>query len=382
MPKYIRRFIGFILLVFCFVFLVFLLNSIVGLAQFAGNFDQRLQPVVFFGLLGLLSLALVWLCFLVLIRPKAILLPSNPSEAEVIRYRKQLYKRLAKNRVLKEAGFSLKDETSLPEALDILGVEANTRIKKTAKRVFLGTAASQNGRLDAFIVFFLIARLVYDLSCLYNQRPHWRELLNLYANVAGTAFMAGAVEELGLDEYLGQMMAPVVGSSAIGAMPGAVALSTVIASSLLDGSTNALLTLRCGVIARNYLCLSLDGGESMRKKATLEASRMFLDISGSCVSTVSKLLIKGAGSAVEAGGKAAVSRVGNVIGSTADSLSQGVQGLGSSVASTAGVIAGGAGKTVDGVKKGAGFIGSGAGLVKSSLRKGQSRLKGSSKKTK
>ena len=89
-----------------------------------------------------------------------------------------------------------------------LSVEADSVVRRTASTVFLSTALMQNGRLDGLIVLFTQIQMVNRIARIYVQRPSPRELLRLYENVGGTAFVASSLESLDL----GEMVAPLATS--------------------------------------------------------------------------------------------------------------------------------------------------------------------------
>ena len=320
MPRYLKYLLTTISLIILAAFLAFLHDCIAGLADFAGRISPALGPWVFWGLTALSGGMILWALGQMLIRPRPLLLHADPTDEELARFRQALVRRLRSNAHLKAAGVPMRGEEDLEPALDALACRADEEIRATGKRVFVGTALSQNGRLDALVVFFLIMRLVWRLAKLYNQRPHPRELANLYANIAATTFLAGSVEDIGIEEYVRELMAPLVGGSAVGALPGAQAIAGVITSSVLTGSTNCLLTLRCGIIARNYLSLSLDGRGAMRRRATIQAARMFMDLSAGTVAYVTKVLIKGSTGALKNGTSKMARGVGDAITGTADKV--------------------------------------------------------------
>jgi len=61
---------------------------------------------------------------------------------------------------------SSNDISNLIATLDNL---AEDEIKQVAKRVFVSTSISQNGRLDSLIVFYQIAALIWRISKIYGQ---------------------------------------------------------------------------------------------------------------------------------------------------------------------------------------------------------------------
>lgn len=325
-------------------FLAFLYDCVAGLAAFAGRFNPALEPWAFWALFIPVLVSLGWALAVALVRPKPMLVYADPTPEDLAEFRRTLVQRLRSNRTLREAGAPLVTDTDLEAALGVLKARADSEIRSTAKQVFISTALAQNGRLDALVVLFLISRLTWRISRLYNQRPHYREMINLYANIAVTSFLAGSIDELGVDEYVRELMGPLVGGSAIGAVPGAQAVAGVITASVLSGSTNCLLTLRCGIVARDYLSLRLDARGAMRRSATLEASRLFVTMSADTVLYVTKALVRGSTSAVRSGSarafqgvSGAVSgAVSGTIGAVGGAVGGGTRSVGRAVGQAAG----------------------------------------------
>jgi hypothetical protein len=331
MSKQMKNFLTVAGIIILGAFLAFLYDCVAGLADFAGRINPALAPWVFWGLLGVVLASLAWWLSLVLIRPRPLLVHADPTPEELAGFRRELVKRLSRNRVLNDSGVDVRDESGLELGLEVLRRRADEEIRSTAKRVFIGSAISQNGRLDSLVVLFLISRLAWRISKLYAQRPHYRELVNLYVNIAATSFLAGSIEEFGIEEYIHELMGPLVAGSALGVMPGAEAVASTVTSSVLSGSTNALLAMRCGIVARNYMSLDLDRRGAMRRSATLEAARMFMSISGETVAQVTKLLVKGSSRAVKGGAKKAFTSVGKGVTGAAGSVGRGMSGAAGAV---------------------------------------------------
>jgi hypothetical protein len=331
MSKQMKNFLTVAGIIILGAFLAFLYDCITGLADFAGRINPALAPWVFWGLLAVALASLAWWAALILVRPRPLLVHADPTPEELAGFRRELVKRLSRNRVLKDSGVDVRDESGLELGLEVLRRRADEEIRSTAKRVFIGSAVSQNGRLDSLVVLFLISRLAWRISKLYAQRPHYRELVNLYVNIAATSFLAGSIEEFGIEEYIHELMGPLVAGSALGVMPGAEAVASTVTSSVLSGSTNALLAMRCGIVARNYMSLDLDRRGAMRRSATLEAARMFMSISGETVTQVTKLLVKGSSRAVKGGAKKAFTSVGKGVSGAAGSVGRGVSGAAGAV---------------------------------------------------
>src|SRR3954470_14584531 len=87
------------------------------------------------------------------------------------------------------AGRRLTTIVEIESALADLSVESDAVVRNTASTVFLSTALMQNGRLDGMIVLFTQIRMVWRIARIYVQRPSPREMIQLYANVAATAFV-------------------------------------------------------------------------------------------------------------------------------------------------------------------------------------------------
>ncbi len=201
--------------------------------------------------------------------PAALVPPQTNSDAEFDDYFAALRTRLRANERTK--GKPLETFPEIEAALSDLSVEADTIVRNTASTVFLSTALLQNGRLDGMIVLFTQIRMVWRIARVYVQRPSPREMLRLYANVAGTAFIASGLESLDI----GEMFAPLATSmvpALKGAIPGLSGISHLLVRCVSTGAANAFLTLRVGEVARRYCALtSIASAENIRKSATADA---------------------------------------------------------------------------------------------------------------
>jgi len=139
-------------------------------------------------------------------------------------------------------------EREVTAALAHLDTSARAIITRHAAAVFSTTAISQSGRLDSAIVLWAQCNMIHEIATLYYQRPTLRELLRLYASVGATAFVAGELQD---SELLAVLGAPVTaGITSFIPMAGTDPLVSLLVTSLMDGSANAFLTLRLGVIAQ------------------------------------------------------------------------------------------------------------------------------------
>ncbi len=205
--------------------------------------------------------------------PSALIPPAERSGPQHEAYLDALRLRLATNP--RTRGMPVATEQELDSALMILSGEADSVVRRTASTVFLSTALMQNGRLDALILLFTQIQMVSRVARVYLQRPSPRELMRLYVNVAGTAFIASGLESLDI----GAMLAPLV-TSVVPAVKGDIAhripglggISTLAVKCISNGAANAFLTLRVGEVARGYCELtSSSSPELIRKSATAAA---------------------------------------------------------------------------------------------------------------
>jgi uncharacterized protein DUF697 len=177
--------------------------------------------------------------------------------------------RLAVNPRTRDLPVVTKEE--IEKAIGHLSTQADLVVRRTASTVFLSTALMQNGRLDGLIVLFTQIQMVGRIARIYVQRPSPRELARLYANVAGTAFVASGLESLDLGEMVAPLAVSVV-PALKGGIPGLSGISSLLVKCVSNGAANAFLTLRVGEVARRYCELtSKCPRELIRKSATAAA---------------------------------------------------------------------------------------------------------------
>jgi hypothetical protein len=201
--------------------------------------------------------------------PAALVPPEEDSGPKHDAYLQALRVRLAANPRTRH--MSLMTGEEIENAVQHLSVEADSVVRRTASTVFLSTALMQNGRLDGLVVLFTQIQMVARIAGIYVQRPSPRELVQLYANVAGTAFIASGLESLDLGEMVAPLAASVV-PALKGGIPGLSGISALLVKCVSNGAANAFLTLRVGEVARRYCELtSRCPPELIRKSATAAA---------------------------------------------------------------------------------------------------------------
>jgi hypothetical protein len=214
-----------------------------------------------------------------------------------------------------------RDEIDL--AIAELDTKADAIVRETAAIIFLSTAISQFGKLDGLIVLGAQSRMVWKLAHLYSQRPAPGDLVRLYSQVATTAFVAGALEEIDLNEVVQPVVSTAFGSMA-GSIPGLGTATTLLSTSVLTGTANAFLTLRVGLIARRYCgAVVQQPAAGMRRAATVEAAGML----GGIVREGSSKLVKSFGGAAWNLGSQAAGAVGGRVKGTFTGVADRAQDL-------------------------------------------------------
>lgn len=262
-----------------------LVNQTLQLSAFAAGVHPWAGTAVFWGLVLTYLLCAGVPLYLWLRLPRRLVPPASVDDPGFDEHLRQLGKRLTGNRHLPPEPIETLEE--IERALARLDARAETLVRETGGRVFLTTAISQFGALDAVMVLGLQARLVWDVAHVYAQRPSPRDLVTLYANVVGTAFVAGQLEEAELSEYVQPVLSSVLGS-ATSVVPGLAATSSVLVQSVVSGAANTFLALRIGIMAQQYsrgLVRPTRG--ALRGQATARAARMLGSVTADGASMVS-----------------------------------------------------------------------------------------------
>lgn len=253
------------------LFVIFLINQTVQLIAFGDRIHPVLGDIILWGLIAFYALCVIVPVYMIVTMPAPLTAPRSESSPEFQKHLCEMAKRLGRNPLIKRQVEASKEDVE--NVLETLDTKADEAIKTAAGRIFVTTAVSQNGKLDALIVLAAQSKLVFDVARIYYQRPTIRNLLHLYANVAVMVFFASEMEDIDLSEMIQPVVAGILGSAA-GAIPGFRA-TIILVSSVLSGSSNAFLTLRVGSITKQY-CRSLvvPSKRKVHHQATLEATRM------------------------------------------------------------------------------------------------------------
>jgi hypothetical protein len=272
MRKMVKIIFALIIMFFVIAFAVIIINQTLLLTNFAYNINPLFGKILSGVLIAFYSICLFVPVILYFKIPKALKIPTERKGEVYENFMLQLQKRLSTNKKFKNNKIANKADTE--NALKILSKDADDLSTQSAKHVFIATAISQNGRLDGLVVLAVQTRLIWQIAHSYNQRPSIREMLKLYVNVLMTAFVAVELQDMDISDQMEPLMSSVLGS-AVGAIPGARAVASVLIDSSLTGAANAFLTLRVGMITKKYCGATVQERRGvMRRSASAEAAKV------------------------------------------------------------------------------------------------------------
>lgn len=246
-----------------FFLLILLLSSVLDLGERIRSVGVPFE-IAFYVLSGLLFYILILRPILSVVFSPTFSIDSLFDETANAKKNYLMYKRVAKN--IADQGYlsenqkeaienSLADPMLLKQTLtnifdETIKKEVNKVIVSHAEMVFLSTAISQNGRLDLAAVLVINLRLIKELVLRCGFRPSYAALGRLSVNVMSTAIIAETLEGIDFNELF-----PSQGVNLLSEVP----LLKIVTGSLAQGVGNALLSLRVGIICRNYLFMNLKG---------------------------------------------------------------------------------------------------------------------------
>jgi len=228
----------------------------------------------------------VLVVYFLIINPIRIIIFSPTFQIQTVldkdtRKTRKIYKKVAKNIIKKnkidetaiaELRQSIKDPAELRLNLmklynDNVKKELNKIIIRNAKTVMISTAISQNGKLDMFTVLAVNLKMIKELVLECGFRPSFTNLGKLSVNVLVTALIADGLEDLNFNDLF-----PASTTGFLSDIP----LIKPIMSSIMQGISNALLTLRIGLVTRRFLFSDLKevSKKEIRREALKESIKM------------------------------------------------------------------------------------------------------------
>ncbi len=306
---------------------IFVINQTAQVVMLANTIGPMFGRIVLWTLIAVYGSILITSLWMILRLPKAMQDPPiDENSAEYAVYLKQLGRRLKTNSRLGNATAPLKntrkterrwraafrvpsmfggpatepfalltDRASIEAAFSMLDDDANAIIKTTASSLFVSTAISQNGRLDTLMVLAAQTRMIWQLAHIYNQRPALSEMASLYAHVGTALFLASELEDLDISHQIEPVVKAAIGSSLAGLVPGISSLATIVTHSILNGTANAYLTLRVGVITQTYSRpVTAVDQKRLKRKASMAAAALLGSIVSESSSKVVKIILAAA----------------------------------------------------------------------------------------
>ena len=266
------------------------------------NVGERLRKINVYVEIGFYVLAFL-LVYLLIINPIRIIIFA-PTYSIVTTLDKtnrknyRTYKKLArsivrsnelseKDLVILEDGLKTKENLrqNLNQVLESsVKKEINKIILLNAKTVFISTAISQNGKLDMLTIITVNLKMIKEIVQRVGFRPSYAKLGKLSANILATALISENLEGLNFTDVF-----PTSTANYLAELP----LVKPIANSILNGLSNALLTLRIGIVTRRYLFSDTKPSkDEIRKDSIKESVKMIPQLIGEVISFFPKKIAK------------------------------------------------------------------------------------------
>jgi hypothetical protein len=345
--------------------LISIISGISALASISERFVSGSWIYVFVTLLVAISILIAYPIRKVMKLPLAPMPPEQVSGTEHDAYQAWLLQHLKNHSDPAIALVAFRE--GVQPAMEKLNSKVEQLIFTSASQVFIETALSQNGRLDGLLVLARQVKLVWSVARLYELRPTPNRIWYLYSNIAMASVLSANIEDMDLDEMVKPLVAAALPAAA-GAIPGLQSIASIAVSSLIDGTANALLTLRVGVLAKEYAlppCRPLPA--QARSRATVQAYSMLSRVTSDNVGKVLHVFVGIAKDSLKAtvgkawdgvvwGANAAVDGVGSAATFTGETISATAGKAVDVAGSTAKVVSDASRKAVDQTAKASGYV--------------------------
>ena len=162
------------------------------------------------------------------------------------------------------------------EELDLRFSKARKEIFQAATCSFAATAVSQNSTIDTLSMLIINCKLIHKIIQASGFRPNVQQTVRIYVSVIFSAFFAH-VSQVGIEKG-----ATLIVNNFIKGLK-RVPFGEVIVGSVIDGTINALMTLRVGYLTLSYLKQGANGqlSEEAKRNAAIEAIKSIPEILGS-----------------------------------------------------------------------------------------------------
>ena len=291
------------------LFFIFLLGNIITIGDKLGEVSPLLEWIFYALILGLIAYYLLWPIIKLWKSPafpalnidgvydhsqlknfaKQLINNCNYITDDALRNQHQASQRAVLNGIESDADrlkSFITDEIHLriegSKELNVLGI--NSRIKEWAKTVFVITAVSQNGKMDSLAVIGINLRLISDIVKASGFRPTKPQMIKLYIKVLTTSLITyitstvltdamdfdptDAVDDISnIPDNSVDVDGLDLGTSLVTKLR-KLPLAGVLLESAIEGTVNALMTLRIGYVTKAYLMQgpnALSGIQAKRK---------------------------------------------------------------------------------------------------------------------
>ena len=143
--------------------------------------------------------------------------------------------------------------------------DINKTITATATKVLLTTAISQSGKFDALSVALTNIRMIMQICVKCGYHPTYAKLTKLIIKVFRNSLIAYSIESLNVGEAVSNGINKLT-ENLLGSIP----IIGTLTKSIVEGSTNALLTLRIGYITRKYLYEEYSKQEAIKDSSDVQ----------------------------------------------------------------------------------------------------------------
>lgn len=291
--RYLKAIVS-LLAVFAVGFGIILIGNIITIGERIGDMTHVFFEYAFYVLLVVLAIV-----FILVPTFRILRMPSLPEmdvdECEPLRKTKKLAKRLAdtsddpefKDRIAAAANDAVALRDTVKKELDKRFGEARKEILKAAAYSFASTSVSQNNAIDTISVLMINCKLVYKVIQSTGFRPNMSQLVRVYVSVMSGAFLAH-ITQSGVERG----MTTVVNSFVKGLKN--IPFGDVIMGSAIDGTINALMTLRVGNLALSYLKKGAKGhlSDAELKAANISAIKSLPGVVGAKFKAIGEFATK------------------------------------------------------------------------------------------
>lgn len=277
------------------IFLLMMLSSILDIGDRLRKVSIYLE-IAFYVVFALVFLLLIVYPIVTIVASPSLCIATSlePTDARAIAIYKKVAKNIVKNNNLPQEHNILLTEYKNKEELlfnlqyvfeKSIKNELNKIILHDAKTVMISTAICQSARFDMMTVFAINLKMIKSLVEGCGYRPSMKNLSKLTMNVFGTALIAEGLENLKLED--------IIPKSSLEVLNNVPYLGTVL-ESILQGSANAILTIRIGCVCRRYLFSdgSIVTKEDIRREAYKETLKMIPLVVAETISFFPKKVVK------------------------------------------------------------------------------------------